>query len=318
MKDIFNINRFWALVVKYYRENMRTNVIFLTVMLVITWFVVNKGSFSVEYVSVPDAQGLENFIRSYKELYASSFKSLLVIFCMAAGFHSLKNYTSSSRCLSALLLPASNFEKYLLSVLHSTLMVGVVFLGIFYATVWVTSTYKYVGVKQWNFETAGWLGGETLMMTEGQELYHTEVGNVFVLSNSPLIKVNQKSFWEKVVMKNFRNADTGINWNMNIIWWTFLISVCMWGAITFRRRAPLITFLIHIALYIGLFVVFVSLGNWLFSGRHGDISLYDLIFVKGHIGAIVTPSANMLLLLYVFVIGYQWVIWKKLQTKQLS
>lgn len=55
MKEIFDICRFWALARKYYRENMKTILIFLGVMIIVTLvFVCGFNPFEPEYTELDD------------------------------------------------------------------------------------------------------------------------------------------------------------------------------------------------------------------------------------------------------------------------
>lgn len=51
MKEIFNIRRFWALAVKFYRENMKTNLLLLPYCVIHFLCVCQFNPFRIEYFS---------------------------------------------------------------------------------------------------------------------------------------------------------------------------------------------------------------------------------------------------------------------------
>ncbi len=80
MKEIFDICRFKALAWKYYRENMKTILIFLGVMVVVTFMVVCKfNPFRMEYTSLYTES---NYLDRYYGMFAKIFWGLLGFFLL--------------------------------------------------------------------------------------------------------------------------------------------------------------------------------------------------------------------------------------------
>ena len=94
-------------------------------------------------------------------------------------------------------------------------------------------------------------------MTPGQEVVHTEIGNVFDFSEGGYlmnISYDQKEL-------NYGKLTNGIVVNMVVIWFLYVMSVGMWGSVTFRKHPFILTFLVHVIFLLALVAVSVWLVN---------------------------------------------------------
>ena len=73
MNEIFNIRRFGALTVKFYRENMKTNLLFIIVLALLTFLCVCKfNPFRIEYFSL-----YEDVTQRMRDFYTRVFWGVL-------------------------------------------------------------------------------------------------------------------------------------------------------------------------------------------------------------------------------------------------
>ena len=108
----------------------------------------------------------------------------------------------------------------------------------------------------------------------------------------------------------------GIVVNMVVIWFLYVMSVGMWGSVTFRKHPFILTFLVHVIFLLALVAVSVWLGNKLF-GAEPQMKPDELSFYGGEVLPDL-PSFRWLLVFYIFPLTYQAVIWIKLKTKQVQ
>ena len=192
MKDRFNGSRFLALAKKDYRENMLFNLIFIAIMLVAILLAVTQGNpFQVEYSYLPNERIKSDYISHYKDLYIQIFWGLFVVFSACYALRSFRGIMQPDRTLANLMLPVSNLERYLLAFLNSTVVIFIVYLLLFYGVTSITNSYKYVGLKEFSFVTGGWFGNELPQFGPGQEVTHTEIGNIFQVVSENQIKIQQ-------------------------------------------------------------------------------------------------------------------------------
>ena len=182
MNEVFEYRRFGALARKYYRENRRLGIIFLGIIGIITFLCLCKfNPFLREYTQVENPAEVSDFIQYYKGVYRQLFWGLYGLFALVVALHSLRDFVVKDKILNTLLLPASVFEKYVLAFLNSTVVLLVVYLLMFYALASVTSSYKFTGLNRLEY-VSGSFGNQVPAMTPGQEVVHTEIGNVFNFS----------------------------------------------------------------------------------------------------------------------------------------
>ena len=182
MNEVFEYRRFGALARKYYRENRRLGIIFLGIIGIITFLCLCKfNPFLREYTQVENPAEVSDFIQYYKGVYRQLFWGLYGLFALVVALHSLRDFVVKDKILNTLLLPASFFEKYVLAFLNSTVVLLVVYLLMFYALASVTNSYKFTGLNRLEY-VSGSFGNQVPAMTPGQEVVHTEIGNVFDFS----------------------------------------------------------------------------------------------------------------------------------------
>lgn len=305
MNEIFDIRRFGALTAKFYRENMKTNLIFIAVMMVVTFLCVCKfNPFQREYFMLSDAGDI---LARYQRLYAFVCWGLFGLFSVFVASRAFIEVMSRSRATTALLLPASSFEKYLLVVIHSTVVVLLVHLVIFYGMAMIASSYKYVGIdvgiEEADF-TKGVLFGNQQVLGPGQKVVYLEVGNVFTAASRYLFD---------------RFSSPALQCNLLAALWTSVVGVFIWGSITFRKRSVLLTILVHALAFLligGLAFLFVIFN--LKSVDRSESMLYDLFFW----GTKIDPFRNIpswwwQVSHYIFPLTYFTVIWYKFKNKQV-
>lgn len=322
MNEIFELRRFWALAVKFYRENMKINLIFIAVMVVVTFVAACKGTpFLIEYFPIPTEEAKFDFLAGKRAMYGQIFWSLLVVFSIIVAVSSFKNVMSRQKVVSVLLLPASFFEKYLLVFLHSTVVILLVHLAVFYGTASIANNYKYVGMKIPHYTGGGLFGNQLPYPVPGQEVVHSEVGNVFRLVED---KISYKTTVSKengeVVYSRSRSIYSPfLAWNLVIIGWMFIVSIFMWGSITFRKGSALLTILSHALLFLVLGWSAFRIFKDVLAGNRISSYLYDLRFFAQETGVPELPDLSMwwFLLFYIFPVTYFAIIWRKFKDKQV-
>lgn len=322
MNEIFELRRFGALAVKFYRENMKTNLIFIAVMVVITFLCVCKfNPFLIEYTPVPTEAAKFDFLAHCTGMYSQMFWTLLSLFSVMIAVRSFKNVTSRYKAASVLLLPASSFEKYLLVFLHSTVVIFLVHLAVFYGTVPIANSYKYVGIKEAHYTGGGVFGNQLPYVTPEQEVVYPEVGNVFrIMEDKILYKKTIREQNGNIIYDQSRSiASPFLVWNMVIIIFTFMISLFMWGSITFRKRSALLTILSHGLLFLLLGWSTFRIFKDVFGGNRISSYLYGLRFFAQETGVPELPDLSMwwFLLFYIFPVTYFAIIWRKFKDKQV-
>lgn len=311
MKEIFNIRRFGALAVKFYRENMKTNLLFTIVLVVITFLCVCQfNPFKIVYFS----STYEDCSTRMTDFYMKVFWGILWGSSMLAAVYSFSEVVSKHKAVSALLLPASVFEKYLLVFLHSTVVILLLNLLVFYSTASIARTYKYVGMEE-VVMTEGWFGMKVPKPVPGQAVVHPKIGNVFKIDkNMRLFSSTVTDSKGNVSVKEYRTTKA-LGWNLVLIYWLFNVALFMWGSITFRKRTVLLTILIHVVTWGVLGWVAVKWADMIYRSRPLVLMIKDL-----RIDPLVPDmwfSPWWLITLYIFPLTYFVVIWLKLKNKQV-
>ena len=325
MKEIFDIRRFGALAWKFYRENAKTILIFLGVMIVVT-FVVECGfnPFKPEYKALGEGYDKARYFGNFAGKFAGMFWGLLGLFSIFVAGYSFKEVMSKKKASSVLLLPASSFEKMLLATLNATVVVVLLHLAVFYGTANVACSFKYAAYDRSAVEsfTESWFGNNVPVLKEGEKWIRPEVGNVFGFVR----KLSKKVMYGKVVERKEDGTIARVEevyfspfllWNLLMIYWTYFVFVFMWGAITFRKHSALLTVLLHICCFLLLgWLTYEVSGAWCWHIPKEDKSLYGLYFYTTKLSPELL-SPYWLLLSYVFPLTYLGIIWKKFKTKQV-
>lgn len=318
MNEIFNLRRFGALAAKYYYENRRTILVFAAVMAIITFLFLTKFKpFSRVYILVSDQQMLNASLAQVKQQFAAVFWTLLSVFSLFTALYSFHDFTSKKKVMQALLLPASTFEKYLLALFNSTIGTFIIFLILFYGVALVAKYETYFGVKGGTIVEDKYVPAENADFVLNETYFPIEIGNVLA------VDLEGADYQVKDKEGITRHVDMRVlpawGWHMLIIFWTFMISLWMWGSITFRKRAFLLTFLVHSIFYLlltimvvyGVYLVDMKLGRTDQNAYYGNLYFHSKQVFKE------LPSMRWFLLLYLLPITYQWVIWLKLKYKQI-
>lgn len=310
MNEIFNIRRFGALTVKFYRENMKTNLLFITVLALLTFLCVCKfNPFRIEYFSL-----YEDVTQRMRDFYTRVFWGVLWASSLFVAVYSFREVMSKHKAVNALLLPASVFEKYLLVFLHSTVVILLLNLLVFYSTASLARSYKYVGMEKVVL-TESWFGMKIPKALPGQETVRPEIGNVFEFGKDhALFSATITDPDGTVGMKEYR-ISKALSWNLLLVFWFFHVSLFMWGSITFRKRTVLLTILTHIAVWGILGWLAVKWADLIYRSRPGLFVIKDLWFVPSNPDLWFSPW--WLMTLYIFPVTYFTVIWLKLKNKQV-
>lgn len=313
MNEIFDIRRFGALAVKFYRENMKINLILMAVMVVATFLWVCKFEpFQTTYTCVTTEIEKTSLLASYKNMYAADFWGMFAAFSVFVASRAFIDVTSRSRATSALLLPASSFEKYLLVVLHSTVVLLIVYLPIFYATATMAGHNRYVlteavFVENPNPEKDSSLPHQMLITDSEKDAIYPSVGNVF---STTLDFFSPKNPDNEPIPYFLR-------WNMLAILWMFVVGIFLWGSITFRKRTMLLTALMHALVFLSVGWTIYLIGDELFKSNWGESKLHDLYFWPITQVNISSLSPWWLTLFYIFPLAYFSITWYKFKNKQV-
>lgn len=306
MKEVFNIKRFGALWMKTNRENLKINLIFIAVMVVITFLCLCKfNPFITEYIVVNTEAEKINFLLYYQSLFHKIFWGLLFLFSIVAALRSFKDIVSPYKSTAALLVPASNFEKYLLAFLNSTLIIFVVYGIVFYGIAWLVCAYRYAGVEPGSL-TESWFGMHIPVFSKGHEAIRPVVGNVLYIGN-----ISEK-FSGTGDLTGQHKLSFFIG-NLAVIGWTYVVSIFMWGSITFRKMAALLTLLTHFVVFLGMGYALYRIARHVAETYCQVASLINTVNIKPEF-----LSPYWFLLLYLLPVTYLGVVWIKLRKKQIN
>lgn len=310
MKEIFNIRRFGALALKFYRENMKTNLLFTAVLVVFTFLCVCQfNPFRIVYFS-----STEDCTMRMTDFYMQVFWAILWVSSAFVAVYSFSEVMSKHKSVNALLLPASVFEKYLLVFLHSTVVILLLNLLVFYSTASIARSYKYVGMEK-VVMTEGWFGIKIPKPVPGQEVIHPKIGNVFDFGkNMRMFSSTVTDSEGNVSAKEYRMT-IALGWNLLLIYWLFTVALFMWGSITFRKRTVLLTILIHVVTWGILGWVAVKWADMIYRSRPALFMIKDLMINYSVSDMRISPW--WLITLYIFPLTYFVVIWLKLKNKQV-
>lgn len=310
MKEIFNIRRFGALALKFYRENMKTNLLFTAVLVVFTFLCVCQfNPFRIVYFS-----STEDCTMRMTDFYMRVFWAILWVSSAFVAVYSFSEVMSKHKSVNALLLPASVFEKYLLVFLHSTVVILLLNLLVFYSTASIARSYKYVGMEK-VVMTEGWFGIKIPKPVPGQEVIHPKIGNVFDFGkNMRMFSSTVTDSEGNVSAKEYRMT-IALGWNLLLIYWLFTVALFMWGSITFRKRTVLLTILIHVVTWGILGWVAVKWADMIYRSRPALFMIKDLMINYSVSDMRISPW--WLITLYIFPLTYFVVIWLKLKNKQV-
>lgn len=312
MKEIFNIRRFGALTVKFYRENMKTHLLFIAVLVLVTFLCVCEfNPFRIEYFSLYEGCSLRK-----TDFYTSVFWGVLWASSLFVAVYSFREVMSKHKSVSALLLPASVFEKYLLVFLHSTVVILLLNLLVFYSTASIARTYKYVGMEK-VILTEGWFGLKIPTPAPGQKVMRPKIGNVFVFGkHNPLFSTQITNSDGTYGKRNYRMS-RALSWNLLAIFWLFNIAIFMWGSITFRKRTVLLTLLLHLIVWGALGWLAVEWADAIYRSRPVLFVIKYLQISPIDFNMWVSVSPWWMATLYIFPLTYFAVIWLKLKNKQV-
>ncbi len=138
MNDIFNLERFGRLFIKHTVEHYKS---YLMSLIVLMGFMVLGGSFVVYMIQIPVNKSFQAAIFIPILLFAGTFFTSTVF----AGIGDKKS------AVSALTLPASHLEKYLVAWLYSFVIFLVVFVTVFWAAVMLAVNIQHLPGNQPDF-----------------------------------------------------------------------------------------------------------------------------------------------------------------------
>ena len=108
---------------------------------------------------------------------------IIGIFSTVCGELFVCGFYVREKSFGALLLPASSFEKLLLAILNSTVVVFLLHVAVFYSVAHVACSYKYTGFKEADkiAVAESWSGFSYPVLTPGAEIVHPKSGKCFFL-----------------------------------------------------------------------------------------------------------------------------------------
>lgn len=239
MKEIFDLKRFWALVRLHYRENLRLYLLTVGFMAIIALLCLTRGNpvtrlyFSVSPEKVKDFAIVYS---AYHRVEMNTFWGMWVAFSVWFASGAFRNLNRREKAGGVLLLPASNVEKFLLPFLNTTVVLGVVWLAVFYGVDWLVAHYKY-GF----YVFTG--GDETLALSDAvrnNEIFRPALRNVFDLS--------------EMRMPDKMSAGMMLSWMFTGV--LFVQSLFMLGGLLFKRQPVLLTFVLQSGVFIA--IVYIS------------------------------------------------------------
>lgn len=319
MNEIFNIRRFAAYALKWHRENLRVNLICLGAMSLLTFlWLCDFNPFRVIQVYLSSENEVLEFITKYKLKYANIFAWGILLYTFVVAWYSFRDYVLKERRISTLLLPVSHLERFVLALANSVIGVTIVYTLLFYGLASITTSYKYIGLKDAKAiqveEVRGRGGMEVEKWNRGQKIY-TQMGNVWSSESIvPELSKIKEDIQKQGTTIHFRNSSVSLSllWNAGIILTLYVVAVGLWGGITFRRLSLLITVLLHLLLILGVGVIsgFMVVGDLIERAKDTGLNFYGGEF------AVNLPSSWWFMVYYIFPVAYLWVVWKKLKTKQ--
>lgn len=130
MNNIFDINRFFKLVRRQWLSNSKEYLLIVGVLLAILLYF--YGDFAYEVFYNPNNLDLETIYRGFRGTRVSLFMILGVLYLTYIASSSYKRYGKSSSMIPEILLPASQFEKFLNSWLFSFLFAFALYITLFF------------------------------------------------------------------------------------------------------------------------------------------------------------------------------------------
>lgn len=230
MNELFNIKRFGNLVARYYRENKKRNLLYISLLAICLFLVLSQNPFHVIYIGVSSMDGVGIGIQQQ-----AVYWSMLLVFSVFYGATGLREYRRKTTAVSALMLPASTFEKYLLGMLNVTVVFFAVYTVVFYA----------VDFAVLQFKAAYFISGDP---------------EVFV-SLAALRKVHPDVEILRPALENvfvFRESSSWMLFCM-VCFILFTQAAFLWGSLTFKRNVVVFTTLIHLLILLGLGTVVAPL-----------------------------------------------------------
>lgn len=243
MNEIFNINRFGFLIKKFYRENLRFHLLLVALMIVAIWLSLCSGNpFRIEYY-YGTAYWMEHSSSAISSMQYGVFWFFLVVFSIYYSARAFRCYTDKGKAVTAFLLPASVFEKYLVVFFYSVIVFVGVYCLVFYAVDWCVLQYRIgyvIGERAGSGMAIFSLYDAMPVRFDGQEVLRADVVNVFKISSV-----------------NGSGVNFGRPMSCSLISWGVVLvllsiqSLYMLGSIVFRKYSVLLTSLLQSIVSLG-------------------------------------------------------------------
>lgn len=247
MNEIFNINRFGLLIKKFYRENLRFHLLLVALMVVAIWLSLCSGNpFRMEYY-YGATHWVEHSQSAISSIQYGVFWFFLVVFSIYYTSRAFRSYMDQGKAVTAFLLPASVFEKYLVVFFYSVIVFVGVYCLVFYAVDWCVLQYRIgyvIGEREGSGLEVFSLYGAVLDRFAGQEVLRADVVNVF-----------------KISPVNGGNVNFGRPMSYSLISCGVVLvllsiqSLYMLGSIVFRKHSVLLTSLLQSIVSLGFFFI---------------------------------------------------------------
>lgn len=291
MNNIFNLTRFsnFALMNYWYHKKQYLGVMAATVVILL--IVLCEGNFTFTAVSWESNRlPIDRVIN----IFSRGFYFVGPLFTLMFIRISMQGINGRALTMHDMLIPVSTFERYIFAILNSTIVAVVVYVLLFQLTsTFVESMYLF---SDNGYAFKGFLGynGDTIV-------------------NGGFVNECNISLSDVITNAIHPNSSKAVEINFYILSYTLLVSIFMWGEITFQSAgAPLKTALLHIvagAFAVGLFAytsfktIYPVAGIQVSFDMMESVNKYEIFLV---------------MILYILPITYQWVIWKKLKNISLT
>lgn len=223
MNEVFDIKRFGYLAARYYRENWKRNVAYVSLLAVCLFLALTQNPFSVRYIAVTSVNSPE--IANNQQAF---YWFMLLVFSVFYSATGLREYRRKTTAVAALTLPASTLEKYLLGVLNVTVVFFAVYTLVFYAVDFIVLQYHtgyFISDVPQIFNSLG----DLHMTRPDAEVFRVELANVFA----------------------FRGNSSWVLFGM-VCFILFTQAAFLWGSLVFKRNVVVFTTLIHLLILLGL------------------------------------------------------------------
>ncbi|MFI3261324.1 MAG: hypothetical protein R3Y26_00295 [Rikenellaceae bacterium] len=222
-------------------------------------------------------------------IFSTAYYVVGVIFTIAFVSISMRGVGAKNYTMQDMLIPVSTFERYIFIILNSTVVAFILFTIIFQIVGTCTESLYHLSDNGYMFKSLVSINDQSSISKGYTQEFHYNLKDIL---GRPYIQ----------------GGGLNLIIQMEIILYTLLISVVMWGEITFKKFSIIMNILAHVALFVLIVLIYdnVNLSKYVYTAplRVTYSTSHHMELCKNYI---VYAS-------YILPITYQWVIWKKLKT----